>query len=70
LFGQYYGAKDRVNTRYVLRARMLIALGITALFAIPAFIAPEFMINLVGSFKVKPEIVEDSGLYLRIIAVT
>ncbi|MGL5643340.1 MAG: MATE family efflux transporter, partial [Metamycoplasmataceae bacterium] len=27
LFGQYYGAKDRVNIRYVLRLRILIALG-------------------------------------------
>ena len=70
LFGQYYGAKDRVNTRYVLRARMLIALGITMMFAIPAFIAPEFMINLVGTFQVDQEIVSDSALYLRIIAVT
>ncbi len=70
LFGQYYGAKDRVNTRYVLRARMVIALGITMMFAFPAFIAPEFMINLVGTFQVDEEIVADSALYLRIIAVT
>ncbi|MGL6125198.1 MAG: MATE family efflux transporter [Metamycoplasmataceae bacterium] len=70
LFGQYYGAKDRVNVRYVLRLRMLIALGLTSLFAFPAFIVPEFMINLVGSFKVDEAIVADSALYLRIIAVT
>ncbi len=70
LFGQYYGAKDRVNTRYILRARILISLLITSLFALPAFIAPEFMINLVGSFKVDQIIVTDSALYLRIIAVT
>lgn len=70
LFGQYYGAKDRVNIRYVLRLRMLIALAITSIFALPAFIAPEFMIDLVGSFKVDDGIVSDSALYLRIIAVT
>lgn len=70
LFGQYYGANDRVNTRFVLRARMLIALLITMTFAIPAFIFPESMIQLVGSNKVSPMIASDSALYLRIIAIT
>ncbi|MDK2819247.1 MAG: MATE family efflux transporter [Mycoplasmataceae bacterium] len=70
LFGQYYGANDKVNTRFVLRARMLIALLITMVFAIPAFIFPESMIQLVGSNKISPLIANDSALYLRIIAVT
>lgn len=70
LFGQYYGAKDKVNTRYVLRSRILISLLITSLFAVPAFIFPEQMIQLVGSFKLSPAITEESALYLRIIAIT
>ncbi|MGL5732955.1 MAG: MATE family efflux transporter [Metamycoplasmataceae bacterium] len=71
LFGQYYGAKDRVNIRYVLRLRILIALGISSFFAFPAFFAPEFMVNLVGSFQVEDEkIIAESALYLRIIALT
>ncbi len=70
LFGQYYGAKDKVNTRYILRSRILIALLITSIFALPAFIAPELMINIVGSFKIEDGILEESSLYLRIIAVT
>lgn len=76
LFGQYYGAKDNINTTYVLRFRMLFACSIAFLFALPAFINPIGMLNFIsGNFtthEIDPSgvVFQEGSIYLSLIAIT
>ncbi|MGL4183618.1 MAG: MATE family efflux transporter [Metamycoplasmataceae bacterium] len=70
LFGQYFGSNDKQNIRFVLRARMLFAIIISVLFAIPALIAPGQMIDISSGFNSDPSVRYEALLYLRLISLT
>lgn len=72
LFGQYLGLDDRKKIREVVRARMVIAVSISILFAIPALINPQFMIQLISGFdsNLSNTIKDKASLYMRWISVS
>lgn len=72
LFGQYFGADDKIKIRQVLRGRMTIALSISIFFAIPGFFAPKFMIDVISGFDKNLSFFIKNGAaqYLRLISIT
>lgn len=72
IFAQYYGYGDKRRIREVVRARMLIALSIALLFAIPAIIAPEFLVRIASGFDkdLSWEIINKAIVYMRVISIT
>ncbi|MGL5522004.1 MAG: MATE family efflux transporter [Metamycoplasmataceae bacterium] len=70
LFGQYFGSQDKQNIRFVLRARMLFAIIIAILFAVPGFINPEGMIDISSGFNADPSVRNEASLYLRLIGIS
>ena len=60
---QYWGARNFGRMRKVLGLNILLVFAVTAIFVIPAFFAPEFIISI---FRKDAAVVEYGAKYLRI----
>ena len=72
LYGQYFATNDVKKIREIIRGRIVIALGITIIFTIPALIWPEFLMQIASGFdqNVDQEIMNSGSRYLRWIAIS
>ncbi len=72
LFSQYVGKKEWNKVKEVINLRMIFALVIALIFAIPCIIFNDFMIRLISSFddNMSNDIRLNANSYLRIIAIS
>ena len=72
LYGQYFATNDVKKIREIIRGRIVIALGITIIFTIPALIWPEFLMQIASGFdqNVDQKIMNSGSRYLRWIAIS
>lgn len=72
LFGQYVGKKDFIKVKEVISFRILFALLIAIVFAIPAAAIPREMVMLISGFdkNMLPIVLENSTTYLRLITIS
>ncbi|NLO10299.1 MAG: MATE family efflux transporter [Clostridiales bacterium] len=67
LSAQYYGKRELMNIKRVLRLSLLIGVGGSLLFAIPGFFAPEFVMRI---FTPLDNTISEGAKYLVIIVFT
>lgn len=72
LFSQYVGMEDWKKVKEVMNLRMIFALLICLIFALPCAIVPSFMINIISGFDsgLSPNVRGQAELYLRIITIS
>ncbi len=72
LFAQYLGSNDVKKVKEVICFRMLFSLFISLCFALPSFIIPKSMIDLVSGYddSILSVVYENATSYLRLIAVS
>lgn len=71
IFAQYLGKQDYEKVKEIISMRILLALVVCLLFAIPCMITPKNMVLLASGFDYNmPEIVLDQSIiYLRLITI-
>ncbi len=72
LFAQYLGQNDERKVKEVICMRILFAVGISLVFAIPTWITPDGMVKLISGFddKLSTNIIDKSSSYILIITAS
>lgn len=72
LFSQYVGNSNWKKVKEVMNLRMIFALIICLIFAIPCAIFPNYMINIISGFDngISENVRRQAELYLRIITIS
>ncbi len=72
LFAQYLGLNDARKVREVINMRIIFAVGISLVFAIPTWITPSGMVKLISGFddNLSTDIINKSSSYILIITAS
>ncbi len=72
LFAQYLGQNNETKVKEVINMRILFAVGISLIFALPTWITPKGMVKLISGFddNLSLDIINKSSSYILIITAS